>query len=456
MALLVSGAIQNIDARDGNAATALHIATEQNDLVGVKLLVNAGAALDLNDYETPLHCAVRMDHTEIVRYLIQSGASLVTNNLESVNAFDLSMRKIVGNDRFAAGILRPLTVEIKEVDYDGTTRSGKKRKTKKKKNKNKNTVLQDYEKMRSMASWDHGEKLVHDIAIHRTNKQGAQKLSRLVLKEDLQEAKAMVGDYGISCNKPDPDDYGRSAVTYAAMYSNQSTVRWLVQEAGARPTTKDGLISGKSKSFLNNWSNHYASLLKTKEEQVRLEYARATQLREYEANAKQGLDFLRHFLQQGKVRYGGNFRSRLILSLRALEKCPLGPADDFVEMGRLLRSLLPNSWGSEAWQAFQDATIAARSKENMRRTFGGSSGGGGQLIQLQQQGTQGEIFKPPAAMQAATSTITTSPLRSRNKYLVPHRARAKRMLAAPPPPPPRDYSCLVTGSRYDKEYVPGI
>ena len=70
----------------------------------------------------------------------------------------------------------------------------------------------------------------------------------------------------------------------------------------------------------------------------------------------------------------------LFVLLKKIEKCPLGPADDFVELGRVLRDLLPHSWGKDAWFAFQDATIAAKSKENMTKTFGGNVGGGNRFV----------------------------------------------------------------------------
>ena len=430
MKVLIGGnAIKDIDARDGNTATALHIAAEQNDMTAVKILVAAGASMNLNDYETPLHCAIRMDHTEMVRYLIRQGASLETTNLESTNGFDMSMRKIVGNHKFAHGILRPITVNQQDLDFDGSTRKAK-----------SSHVTQEYEKMKSMATWDHGQKLLRDIKNRRIRKQGAQKLSRLVLKEDLQDAKEMIGDYGIGCNEPDDDDYGRSALTYATMYSPTKTVKWLVKEAGAQPRPSDYTVQSKSSAFLASWPKEFDRQLKEKQEQTLLDYERATILRSYEANAKAGLHFLRSILHDGKIRYGHNLKSKIILSLRALEKCPLGRADDFVELGRIVRDLLPNSWGHEAWYAFQDATIAAQNKENMAKTFGGTVGGGGVLAQLDQQGIQGELLS--FKKQQEKSNIK--------------KRRKKRRNGRIPPPPPRDYSGMVSGPRYDKEYIPGL
>jgi ankyrin repeat protein len=439
MNILIKGNAVKIDSRDGNAATSLHIATEQNDLKAVEILVDAGASLDLNDYETALHCAVRMDHTEIVRYLIRKGASLSINNLDSINAFDLSMRKIVGNEKFANGILRPITTQKETIDYDGSK---------------KYVIQQKYEKMRTMSTWDHGEKLLHDMKNKREKRVGAQKLSRLVLKENLNQAKAMIGEFGAGCVKADPDDYGRSALTYAAMYSNPSTVKWLVKEAGAKPSAKDvEQADGRSKIFLSTWPEQMQQEMYRKQKQTLDNYNHATILRSYEANAKAGLHFLRSFLSSGKVRYGHNFKSKIIMSLRALEKCPLGPADDFFELGRILRDLLPNSWGSEAWNVFQDALIAARRKE------GGIVGGGDRLHRLKQQGNQGEILRV-GQMRRVWKRRNDKENRQRHYSTSLSSLDGGRYgqwgRKFVPPPPPRDYSGLITGARYEKEYVPGI
>ena len=443
MQMLIKGnAVKDIDARDGNMATCLHIAVEKNDIVAVRILVEAGAALSLNDYETPLHAAVRMDHTDIVRFLIRAGASLETNNTQSKNVMDISLRKVLMNDKFANGVLRPITVQKEELDYDGTKKNNNKRSKKSKKQKKvKIEVQQLYEKMTTMASWDHGQQLLHDASLHQKKRKNAQKLSRLILKEDLSNAKALIGNFGASANQPDPYDFDRSAVTYAAMYANPSTVEWLVKDTGARPTTQDGRTAeqygrNKSATFLQNWPTQFQSELEEQQKRTLLEYEKATELRSQEANAKQSLSFLRKFLSEGRVRHGHRFRERLIRAFRHLEKCPLGPADDFVELGRILRDLLPHSWKKEVWTAFQDATIAARSKENMTKTFGGNIGGGSTLHKLSQQGHQGEVFKRPGERWSSNRT-------------------GKRRTRIPPPPR-RDYSNLVTGPRHAVEYVPGI
>ena len=442
MQMLIKGnAVTDIDCRDGNMATCLHIAVEKNDKIATQMLVEAGAALSLNDYETPLHCAVRMDHTDLVRYLIRQGASLVTKDTNSKSVMDVSIRKIVMNDTFANGVLRPITVQQEEIDYDGTTtnKKKKKKKNKKKKKKKKKKTEQLYEQMRTMSTWDHGKQLLHDKNLHQEKRKNAHLLSRLILKEDLTEAKNLMGNF-VSSNEPDPNDYGRSAVTYAAMYSNPSTVEWLVKESGARPSSKDGRIAEqygrkKSAAFLKNWPTLCQQKIQEQQKQTLQNYQKASVLRSQEANSKNALHFLRTFLAEGKVRHGYRFKKRLIRSLRHLEKCPLGPADDFVELGRVLRDLLPHSWGKDAWFAFQNATIAAKSKENMTKTFGGNVGGGNQLYRLAQQGNQGQIIKNPG-----------------QNWGIQKKSRIRKV----PPPPPRDYSCLVSGNRHEKEYIPGI
>ena len=187
MRTLIGGnTVKDIDVRDSNMATALHIACEQNDLEAVTILVNAGAALNLNDYETPLHCAVRMDHTDIVRFLIRKNASLETKSTEGVDALKLSLRKIVMNDKFAHGILRPITVENEILDYDGTKRDGG-GSSNKKKNKNKKKVEekkeQMYEKMRTMSTWDHGDQLIYDASLEKKKKSKRTKVVAFSFKK---------------------------------------------------------------------------------------------------------------------------------------------------------------------------------------------------------------------------------------------------------------------------------
>ena len=297
--------------------------------------------------------------------------------------------------------------------------------------------------MRTMSTWDHGEQLLYDSLLERKKNQNSQKLSRLILKNNLSDAKKLIGDICVSSNEPDPDDYGRSAVTYAAMYSSPKTVEFLLM-TGATATKNDELAAlknGKNKNaqLLQTWPQKFHDNLNKQQQTSLLEYEQATILRAQEANAKHALHFLRNFLRIGRVRHGHRYEKKLISSFHHLEKCPLGNPDDFVELGRILRTLLPEAWNdtSEVWNAFQNATIAARSKYNMTQTFGGKVGGGTILFKLAQQGNQGEVFKAPGQQ----NWLGKSVLRSSR---------------SPPPPPPRDYSCLISGPRYDKEVLPGI
>jgi hypothetical protein len=75
----------------------------------------------------------------------------------------------------------------------------------------------------------------------------------------------------------------------------------------------------------------------------------------------------------------------------------------------------------------------------MAKTFGGTVGGGGVLAQLDQQGIQGELLSFKRQQEKS------------NK-----KRRKKGRNGRIPPPPPRDYSGMVSGPRYDKEYIPGL
>ena len=449
--LIKGGAVREIDKRDGNMATPLHIAVEQGDLAAVKILVeDGGASLSLNDYETPLHTAIRLDHTHIVRYLIRQGADLDVKSLESKSGMDVSMKRVLFNDTFAAGVLRPITVETEELDYDGTQLRKRKKRKKKHKNdrkhrkdekdrkrkqtkedKKKKKKKQLYEQMREMANWDHGKKLVLDIELDRKRRAQVAKLGLAVLSDNLALANTMELE---RANDPDPLDVGRSALTYAAMFGDSKTVQWIVRDAGAKPTDADveaarACCRSKSVTFLEQWPAEVEHLQHVADARMRAKFREATTLRAQEAAAKQGLHFMRELLREGRVRHGTRFKNRLVNSLEALAACPLGPADDFLELGRLVRDILPDCWGPKAWAAYQRATVAARSKENLKKRGARDVGGGG-LVDLAKQGHQGQLIMPPgqswkkgAAQQRQEAVVGRCGWR--------------------PPPPGRDYSGMA-------------
>lgn len=426
MRLLLRGnAVKEIDKRDGNMATALHIAVEQGDLTAVKILVEAGSSLSLRDYETPLHTAIRMDHTEIVRYLIRKGASLEITNMERKNAMDLSLRRIQVNDRFAAGILRPITGD------DGDTEAARMRLLKERrdkeiarrlnlysnakngKNKNVVTKKQLFEEVRSMDSWDYGKEILFKRKLADDKKKFAQQLGRVVISADLSQARKILNKHP-TANMPDTLDANRSPLTYAAMFGQPSTVKWLVQDAGIPPRSQDIEAAGQCKkmkntSIMSSWHDELKRRSSTVAKQVEQDFKKATILRYQESEAKRALDFLRGLLKEGRARHGKRYRHKLVKSFDALAKCPLGPANDFLELGRIAQTLLPDAWGTKVWASFQKALVASRSKENRS------------VPNLRQQGSQGEIlrFTPGQCRRSKSQkTITTN---------------------SAPPPPGRDY-----------------
>ena len=79
-ALLAAGA--DVDARDANNNTALHLAADTGRDVMVSLLIQATASLNVqnNDGDTPLHLSAEAGHVTVVSLLIQATASLNVKN----------------------------------------------------------------------------------------------------------------------------------------------------------------------------------------------------------------------------------------------------------------------------------------------------------------------------------------------------------------------------------------
>jgi ankyrin repeat protein len=75
-ALIKAGA--DINARDGQGRSALHVAAAYGRLEACKVLVTNGASLDCKDRsseETPLFCAIRRKSFEVFEFLLQNGAN---------------------------------------------------------------------------------------------------------------------------------------------------------------------------------------------------------------------------------------------------------------------------------------------------------------------------------------------------------------------------------------------
>jgi len=84
----------DINAKDKNGMTALHLAAEKNYFEGVKILLQAGASIDILDNEnrTPLHRGSFGGNVDIVKELIQKGASLELEDNEGNTALLLTVK----------------------------------------------------------------------------------------------------------------------------------------------------------------------------------------------------------------------------------------------------------------------------------------------------------------------------------------------------------------------------
>ena len=325
--------------------------------------------------------------------------------MERHTAMDLSMRKVTTNDEFANGILRPITGvkiteegknavwdmeairkrELKEAKERERARRAKLRGKYSKKAIGANLQkTQLFQEMRSMRNWDYGKELLFKQKLKHEKQEASQTLGRVILKDDLSEAKSILTE-NPGINLPDPNDSDRSPLTYASMFASPDTVKWMVHDVGVLPR-EEGVQAAhhckKSKNVdvLKDWSSELQEQSQKAEEQVLKNFEEATNLRSKEAAAKQGLEFMRGLLREGRVRNGTRYKRRLIRSLDALAECPLGPAGDFLELGRVVRDLLPDAWGEQAWASYRRALVAARSKEN------------GSVPALRKQGGQGEVL----------------------------------------------------------------
>ena len=293
-----------------------------------------------------------MNHTDIVRYLIKAGADLQVCDMERHTAMDLSMRKVTTNDEFANGILRPITgVKItgegKNAVWDmEAIRKRELKEAKKERERARRAKLrgkyskkaiganlqktQLFQEMRSMRNWDYGKELLFKQKLKHEKQEASQTLGRVILKDDLSEAKSILTE-NPGINLPDPNDSDRSPLTYASMFASPDTVKWMVHDVGVLPREQDVQAAhhckkSKNVDVLKDWSSELQEQTQKAEEQVLKRFEEATTLRSKEAAAKQGLEFLRGLLREGRVRNGTRHKRRLVRSLDALAECPLGPA----------------------------------------------------------------------------------------------------------------------------------
>lgn len=90
-----------IDLKDHIGQTALHHAIEKfDDAEVVRLLVQAGASLDVQDIHgnTPLMKAARTQRGDVVNILLEAGASLELQNIQNQTAMELSTKHCRGED----------------------------------------------------------------------------------------------------------------------------------------------------------------------------------------------------------------------------------------------------------------------------------------------------------------------------------------------------------------------
>jgi len=88
--ILASGT--NVDHRNFNGETVLHIAASQGDLGLVKYLVSQGASINAPTAKMwlPIHHAIRFDHPSVAKYLISHKASLSAKTSDGMSALDLA------------------------------------------------------------------------------------------------------------------------------------------------------------------------------------------------------------------------------------------------------------------------------------------------------------------------------------------------------------------------------
>ncbi len=81
-----------VDHRNFNGETVLHVAASRGDLAMVKYLVGAGADVNAQTGKKwqPIHHAMRFDHPAVANYLIKHNASPLTKTSDGLSALELA------------------------------------------------------------------------------------------------------------------------------------------------------------------------------------------------------------------------------------------------------------------------------------------------------------------------------------------------------------------------------
>ena len=91
--LIVSGI--DINSKDNEGDTPLHLAAAMVQLDLIELLITSGAKIDIHDGwdilgRTPLHRAVTKEHFGVIKALIQAGADINAKRWDGYTALDLA------------------------------------------------------------------------------------------------------------------------------------------------------------------------------------------------------------------------------------------------------------------------------------------------------------------------------------------------------------------------------
>src|SRR5712671_3783529 len=215
----------DLDVRNGNQETHLHLASGYGQLEIVHLLLKSGANPNPQDKGgwTPLHKAAQNGHLEIVRLLLESGAGVNIRNDDDETAFDVASRNgkrevvtflaksVGGMDQDAWGNIQLDTTSPNPAPSDAT-----------------------------QPSVDHGDEA-------RTRGEGAISLHTATALGNLVIVRSLLDD-GAEVNKRDAD---HQTPLHWASWCGKTEVAVLLIKYGADVNSRDNL--GRT-------SLHYASL----------------------------------------------------------------------------------------------------------------------------------------------------------------------------------------------------